>query len=46
MRRSKFVLPEINPILVDLVMVLAISFVMSAVLFTAGYMVFVKLAGQ
>lgn len=46
MKRSKLVLPEINPILIDLAMVLAVSFMMSAVLFTAGYVIFLKLAGQ
>lgn len=46
MKRAKLLLPMPDPMVRDLALVVAASLAMSLVFFTAGYMVFMTLAGQ
>lgn len=39
-------IPELNPVIVDLALVLATSFMMSVVFITTVYMVYVQLRGS
>jgi len=44
--KRKLHLPELNPVLMDLALVLAASFMMSVVFITTAYMIYVRLKGS
>lgn len=39
-------IPDLNPVLMDLVLVVAVSFMMSVVFITAAYMIYVRVKGS
>lgn len=46
LKRAKLFLPVPDPMVRDLALVVAVSLAMALVFFTAGYMVFMTMAGQ